>query len=47
MKSMSPMLIVSDMKKSKTFYKDVLGLRVIKDFRVNVTLTGGIALQTK
>ena len=35
------------MEKSKKFYKDVLGLRVIMDFGANVTLTGGLCLQTK
>jgi len=35
------------MEKSKRFYYEVLGLEVIIDFGANVTLTGGIALQTK
>ena len=43
----NPLLVVSDMEKSKKFYKDVLGLRVILDFGANVTLTGGLCLQTK
>jgi len=47
MKFKNPMLVVTDMEKSKIFYKDVLGLRVIMDFGANVTLTGGVALQTK
>ena len=47
MKFKNPLLVVSDMEKSKTFYKDVLGLRVIMDFGANVTLTGGLCLQTK
>ncbi|AKA70458.1 VOC family protein [Clostridium scatologenes] len=47
MKFKNPMLVVTDMEKAKTFYKDVLGLRVIMDFGANVTLTGGVALQTK
>lgn len=34
------------MEKSKRFYCDVLGLDIISDFGANVTLTGGIALQT-
>lgn len=46
MKLKNPLLVVSDMEKSKTFYKQVLGLRVIADFGANVTLTGGLALQT-
>ena len=46
MKFKSPLIAVTDMERSKRFYKDVLGLRVIMDFGANVTLTGGIALQT-
>ena len=42
----SPMLVVADMEASKAFYERVLGLRVEVDFGANVTLTGGIALQT-
>lgn len=34
------------MEKSKKFYNEILGLDVIADFGANVTLTGGIALQT-
>jgi catechol 2,3-dioxygenase-like lactoylglutathione lyase family enzyme len=47
MKFKSPLLVVNDIEKSKRFYKDVLGLRVILDFGANVTLTGGVSLQTK
>ena len=47
MKFKNPLLVVSDMEKSKKFYKDVLNLRVIIDFGANVTLTGGLCLQTK
>ena len=47
MKFKNPLLVVSDIEKSKKFYKDVLGLRVIMDFGANVTLTGGLCLQTK
>lgn len=47
MKFKNPLLVVSDMEKSKKFYKDALGLRVIMDFGANVTLTGGLCLQTK
>lgn len=46
MKFKSPLIAVTDMERSKSFYKNVLGLRVIMDFGANVTLTGGIALQT-
>ncbi|MBU5228018.1 VOC family protein [Clostridium senegalense] len=47
MKFLNPMIVVSDMEKSKQFYYKVLGLEVVVDFGANVTLTGGIALQTK
>ncbi|WP_346914510.1 VOC family protein [Clostridium sp.] len=47
MKFLNPLIVVSNMKKSKLFYYEVLGLRVVEDFGANVTLTGGIALQTK
>ena len=47
MKLKNPLLVVTDMKKSIEFYKNVLGLRVIMDFGANVTLTGGVCLQTK
>ena len=46
MKIKNPMLIVTDIDKSVEFYKKVLGLRVIMDFGVNKTLTGGQALQS-
>ena len=47
MKFISPLIVVSDMEKSKRFYYDVLGLEVVTDFGANLVLTGGIALQTK
>lgn len=47
MKFKNPLLVVSDMEKSKEFYKEVLGLRTIMNFGANVTLTGGVSLQTK
>lgn len=46
MKIKNPMLVVTDIDKSVEFYKKVLGLRVIMDFGVNKTLTGGLALQS-
>jgi catechol 2,3-dioxygenase-like lactoylglutathione lyase family enzyme len=45
MKFISPLIAVSDMERSKTFYKEVLGLDIVTDFGANVVLTGGIALQ--
>lgn len=47
MKFLNPLIVVSNMEKSKLFYYEVLGLKVVVDFGANVTLTGGIALQTK
>jgi lactoylglutathione lyase len=47
MKFKNPLLVVADIEKSKVFYKEVLGLRVIMDFGANVTLTGGVVFQTK
>ncbi len=40
------LLAVKDIEKSKEFYCSVLGLEVAADFGANVTLTGGIALQS-
>jgi len=42
----NPLLAVRDMERSKTFYREVLGLHVVMDFGANVTLTGGLCLQT-
>lgn len=47
MKFQCPLIAVSDMERSKQFYFDVLGLSVVADFGANVTLTGGVALQTR
>ena len=47
MKFINPLLAVSDMERSVSFYKTVLGLDKIADFGANVTLTGGVALQTQ
>jgi Lactoylglutathione lyase and related lyases len=46
MKFTSTLIAVKDMEKAKQFYHDVLGLEVVADFGANVTLTGGVALQT-
>ena len=46
MKYTSTLIAVSDLEKSKQFYHDVLGMNVVTDFGANVTLEGGIALQT-
>jgi len=46
MKYTCTLIAVRDMEKAKRFYHDVLGLEVVADFGTNVTLTGGIVLQT-
>lgn len=46
MKYLSTLIAVSDMAKSRQFYHDVLGLGIASDFGANVTLEGGVALQT-
>ena len=47
MKLKNPLFVVTDLERSVAFYKEVLGLRKIMDFGANVTLTGGLALQTR
>lgn len=46
MKFASAMLVVRDMEAAKAFYRRVLGLHVTADLGANVTLTGGLSLQT-
>lgn len=46
MKYLCTLIAVRDMEKSKRFYKNVLGLDIAADFGANVTLEGGVALQT-
>ena len=46
MKFKNPLIVVTDLERSRKFYKEVLGLRVVADFGANITLTGGLALQT-
>jgi catechol 2,3-dioxygenase-like lactoylglutathione lyase family enzyme len=46
MKYTSTLIAVSDMEKSKQFYQNVLGMRVVADFGANVTLDDGLVLQT-
>ena len=46
MKYTSTLIAVSDMEKSKQFYHDVLGMSVVADYGANVTLDGGLVLQT-
>ncbi|MDR2047378.1 MAG: VOC family protein [Clostridiales bacterium] len=46
MKYMQSLIAVADLERSKTFYKKYLGLDVVTDFGANVTMTGGLALQS-
>jgi catechol 2,3-dioxygenase-like lactoylglutathione lyase family enzyme len=46
MKLTSTLIAVEDMERSKRFYHDVLGMGVVADFGANVTLDGGLVLQT-
>ena len=46
MKYTCSLIAVSDMEKSKQFYHDVLGMKVVADFGANVTLDGGLVMQT-
>lgn len=47
MKMKNSLIVVKDMEKSKEFYREVLGLRVISDLGANAVLTGGLALQSE
>lgn len=39
------LFVVSDMERSKRFYRELFGLEVVLDFGENVVLTEGLALQ--
>lgn len=41
------LIVISDMEKSKKFYRDLLGMHVVGDFGANVQLENGLFLQTK
>lgn len=45
MKLKNILIVVSDIEKSKVFYQDLFGLKVITDFGENVILTEGLVLQ--
>lgn len=45
MKLKNILLVVKDMERSKTFYRDLFGLEVIADFDGNMVLTEGLVLQ--
>ncbi len=47
MKLKNILIVVSDIEKSKKFYKDLFGLEVVLDGEENVILTEGLVLQDK
>lgn len=46
MKFTGTLIAVKDIEASRRFYNDVLGLNVVADFGENVTLEGGVVLQS-
>ena len=46
MQYMGTLIAVTDLDKSRAFYRDVLGLTITTDFGPNVTFNGCIVLQT-
>ena len=47
MKLKNFLIVVDDIEKSKKFYNDIFGLKVVVDFGGNVVLTEGLALQER
>lgn len=47
MKFVTPLIVVKDLKESRKFYEDILGLKVEMDFGANIVFEGGFALQTQ
>ena len=47
MKLKNILFVVNDIEKSKKFYQELFGLRVITDFGENMILTEGLVLQQK
>ncbi|HOY50894.1 MAG TPA: VOC family protein [Prolixibacteraceae bacterium] len=47
MKYKCPLLVVSDIQRSRSFYEDLLGLKVIVDFGENITFQGDFAIHLK
>ena len=41
------LLVVEDMERAKSFYKELFGLDVMRDFDTNVILTQGLVLQER
>lgn len=47
MKYKMPLIVVEDMERSRKFYEDLLGQKLILDFGANITFAGDFCLQTK
>lgn len=47
MKYKCPLIVVEDMERSRKFYEEILGQKVILDFGANITFGGDFSLQTK
>lgn len=47
MKLKNIVLVVSDIRKAKDFYKEIFGLEVVADFGENIIMTEGLVLQEK
>lgn len=47
MKFKNVLIVVSDIERSKNFYKELFGLRIAADFGENVILSEGLVLQEK
>lgn len=47
MKYISTLVVVQDMAKSRRFYEEVFGLKVVVDFGANITFDAGFSLQSR
>ena len=47
MKLKNILIVVNDIEKSKSFYRDLFGLQVLMDMGENVIMTEGLVLQEK
>lgn len=47
MKYKCPLIVVSDIEKSREFYEEILGQAVIVDYGENITFKGDFSLQSK
>lgn len=39
------LLVVADLERSRTFYKELFAMEVVRDFDTNIILSGGLVLQ--